>query len=1414
MKKQSLFTFMAFMLFLSVKAFGVTTPDPGKSYYIVHSSGNFISEASGALTIATPSAASNQFFKFIPVAGSTTGAYNIQVGSTSGYILKTGSWDVTLGTDPAAALAQFTVETVGDSIKLKCSDGGYLGTDAVTAGSLIYSNKNGLLPIHHWILMEAVDGQFVLFSLNNAIASAQSFKTAAVIGGDAGQYNQSDYNAFASAIATAIDVAGNPASQIAINDATTSLNAATATFLATKHGVLPQPGKTYFIKHSGGMYITETSGAVKTNILSGNNNQYFKFIPIAGSTGVYNIKVSSTGGYITKSGGYNVVFGTDSTTNLAKFNIEVVAGTIPMLKFKCLDNSKYLGVDNTTANQSIYSDKPGTSTLQYWTVSELKTDVIILDGLNAAITSAQTLKTASVAGTEVGQYPQSAYDTFVATIASATAVVNNPVSQTAVNDATNALIAATTVFAVSPINPVFTADKTYYIVHSSGLYITDANGTVSINTPAGTDGQHYKLIPVQGRVNQYYIQEAVAGSYIAKTNNYNVGIVNDSTANVAKFTVEVVPGTKTFKLKCLDNTRYLGTDAVAAGSLLFSDKDGTSVNHYWSTKEYIAGELITDALTTGIAAATTFKNAAVVGTLKYQYLQADYDIFAAAITTASTVLSSATTQTAINDAATVLKAAQATFAAAKIKPKFIPETGALYRISSNKYPKYFLNGKGGIVSGKEVRIAGATEQLWEFTSINDTTYVIKNAGSALTHTATLDQVSTDQWTIRYNSTDSNIEYYGILFNGTTCLSLASDSTAALQTYSATNTAHMMYFTKADMPNDPDKAALAAYIPTAKATLASKTIGTVTGTWPQSAYDTFNAVILSASAIVDGSGNTQATVDAKLTELKAAETTFINAKIIVVLDRTVITPKLADANAKLAAAVIGEQVGQYLMSTIENFRTAVAASTMINANAGTQAVIDNEVTVLQGKIDAFVAATNQSVINVSVVLTDVIPFAQALYNGGQSGMDKGQYPASVKAALQTAITTATGIQNPVRADLDALLQAMTTFKAGIMTADRSALKTTLASAQTLLGSAVAGSFNGQYPQVKIDGLTTAVASANLLYNNILATQTKIDSTKTSVASFITTLNASKVVIQFATLTTSLSSASTLISAAVVGTLPGQYPQVAIDAFNVQITHATSIKTSTQVNQITVDSMVVVLNTAITTFKSSAVPTVTTALKAIIDQAQTAYDNAVVGVVKGTYPASAKQSFANKITYAKGVYDNSSSTQSSIDLATSILTSALATFSSSIIQVEKAALLDGISAANAFNVSIVAGTYTQASLDSFIAAIAAAQAVYDNALSSQADVDSAISVLTSSKDRLVIAGLASNIDNSIFVCSANSAIYLKGLVESSKISIWNMVGQIISSTTYNGNVYKCEIASGSYIVSVVSQNHRKSMVVIVK
>ena len=72
-----------------------------------------------------------------------------------------------------------------------------------------------------------------------------------------------------------------------------------------------------------------------------------------------------------------------------------------------------------------------------------------------------------------------------------------------------------------------------------------------------------------------------------------------------------------------------------------------------------------------------------------------------------------------------------------------------------------------------------------------------------------------------------------------------------------------------------------------------------------------------------------------------------------------------------------------------------------------------------------------------------------------------------------------------------------------------------------------------------------------------------------------------------LTTAITNAQSLYDAAVVGTLPGQYPQAAKDVFGMAINAAKAVKDSSSATQSQVDNAVTALNSAVDTFKAAVI-----------------------------------------------------------------------------------------------------------------------------------------------------------------------------------------------------------------------------------
>ena len=78
---------------------------------------------------------------------------------------------------------------------------------------------------------------------------------------------------------------------------------------------------------------------------------------------------------------------------------------------------------------------------------------------------------------------------------------------------------------------------------------------------------------------------------------------------------------------------------------------------------------------------------------------------------------------------------------------------------------------------------------------------------------------------------------------------------------------------------------------------------------------------------------------------------------------------------------------------------------------------------------------------------------------------------------------------------------------------------------------------------------------------------------------------EVVIDKTALTTAITSAQSLYDAAVVGTVAGQYPQAAKDAFGAALNAAKAVKDNQSATESQVDSAVTALGSAVDTFKAA-------------------------------------------------------------------------------------------------------------------------------------------------------------------------------------------------------------------------------------
>lgn len=151
--RHSLFLSLLFILILPFFSSSQTiSPVDGQNYYIIHSSGNVIGEGTDARTvIQTYTGGGSQILQFIPDG---SGYYSVKIAGQEKYMSLRGDWNTYFESSNSTDNSKYAIEQVSPSyITLKCkANSRYLGTDNISAGSSVYSDKSGTDSKHRWFI--------------------------------------------------------------------------------------------------------------------------------------------------------------------------------------------------------------------------------------------------------------------------------------------------------------------------------------------------------------------------------------------------------------------------------------------------------------------------------------------------------------------------------------------------------------------------------------------------------------------------------------------------------------------------------------------------------------------------------------------------------------------------------------------------------------------------------------------------------------------------------------------------------------------------------------------------------------------------------------------------------------------------------------------------------------------------------------------------------------------------------------------------------------------------------------------------------------------------------------------------------------------------------------------------------------
>jgi ElaB/YqjD/DUF883 family membrane-anchored ribosome-binding protein len=390
----------------------------------------FLDNGDGDFCINSMPLGGNANFDFIfnAVAGvADTYMLEINNGSNSGYMSGSG-WNIQLSNPETATQKQIILLDQGDNaVRLRAGwlTGNVINVDNITPASRLYANKSGNENADFIIELSpnAFDMTALITAaktvLQAAITEAQNLSKSTVNGSLSGQYTGKA--AFTDAIAAANAVYNNAASALAeLQDATATLLLAIETYKATR--INPYTGYVFKLKHySSENYVSKSTNGTYSNariqpLDAIDNEQDFEFEEVAGITNGVRIKTSD-GNYLNYSG-YTSSWTTTPGTNS---NLIVEEDASGFIKLKFAASNNYFGADGTVANESIFTDKDGSSNNHRW-IMEIQDPRVILGQI---IANAITQRELAVVGTGVGEYPQTAVNSLQNAIVVAQAVYDN-----------------------------------------------------------------------------------------------------------------------------------------------------------------------------------------------------------------------------------------------------------------------------------------------------------------------------------------------------------------------------------------------------------------------------------------------------------------------------------------------------------------------------------------------------------------------------------------------------------------------------------------------------------------------------------------------------------------------------------------------------------------------------------------------------------------------------------------------------------------------------------------------------------------------------------------------------------------------------------------------------------------------------
>lgn len=447
----------------------------------------------------------------------------------------------------------------------------------------------------------------------------------------------------------------------------------------------PESGKMYNIVHSRtGFYLTATveSQGAYISPASGNVNQ--RFYIIEQEDGVYKIQEAKTNLYWYKRDAWDTGWSSNPAEqgDRALFELPVKGDNVLLECYYKSNNNNFFGTGDNNSTTWVSSDRYDSEVNSLWHIEEYNPQEVVTAALEYRMNEIRTFMDGVVFGDGSREYSLAIKAELEAKLTEADGLLKNSgVTQQQIDTVLNELDILFSELKASQNPFVFDPEGAYYIIHSSGFYLTavDVNYTY-LSSGEGNENQRFKIEAIKDGEGYYYvIRRNTTGEYWYRRERWDTGWTSDpeSLSGDVNGTSVLQPGRAQFNIYESGNKDYdmiletkfvfaedngfrcMGAGSGTNGEWISSDKYQNDVKSYWRLVKYDPNVAIKGLLYEEIQIVTEFLGNRNVksGNNPGEYYPEVYDALKNKLAEANDIYENSTSQEEVNQVKSELEEA-------------------------------------------------------------------------------------------------------------------------------------------------------------------------------------------------------------------------------------------------------------------------------------------------------------------------------------------------------------------------------------------------------------------------------------------------------------------------------------------------------------------------------------------------------------------------------------------------------------------------------------------------------------------------------------------------------------------------------------------------------------------------------------